>query len=353
LKVFVTGATGFVGAHSALALLRAGHQLRLLVRNADSARRWFAQQGYAVDDLLVADIRDAQLIRPAMQGCDAVLHAAAIVALDPARAQETYDNNVQGMKAVVGSACELGIRNIVYVSSLSALFWPDLAMINEETSLAPCREPYSRSKRDSDEYVRQLQAQGHPVQITYPAAVVGPDDPKLSEANHGLIAFVTKGVPMTTTGFQAVDVRDLAQAHLHLLERPPASAIENARYIIGGHYYPWKDFRAQLENGMGRRLMGMHVPAAMLRGMGASVDALQRVIRFRTQVSAEAMAFVTQWSPADSSKFIAHSGLSFRRGEDTFPDTFRWMARAGHLPRRDTARLAADCSLAPSHGGED
>ncbi len=339
MKVFVTGATGFVGAHSALALLKAGHQVRLLVRNADIAKRWFAQQGHAVDDLLVADIRDEKLIRPTMQGCDAVLHAAAIVALDPARAQETYDNNVQGMKAVIGTACELGICNIVYVSSLSALFWPDLPRIDETTQLAPCKEPYSRSKRDSDEYVRGLQSKGHAIQITYPAAVVGPDDPKLSEANHGLIAFITKGVPMTTTGFQAVDVRDLAQAHLHLLEHPPASAFENARYIIGGHYYPWKDFRAQLESGMGRRLMGMHVPAAMLRGMGATVDALQRVIRFKTQVSAEAMAFVTQWSPADSTKFITHSGLQFRRGEDTFPDTFRWMARAGHLPRKDIARL--------------
>lgn len=341
MKVFITGATGFVGAHSALALLRAGHQVRLLVRNAEAAQRWFAQQGHPVDDLLVGDIRDAGRIRPAMQDCDAVLHAAAIVALDPARAQETYDNNVLGMKAVVGSACELGIRNIVYVSSLSALFWPDRPGIDETTPLAPCREPYSRSKRDSDEYVRQLQAQGHPIQITYPAAVIGPDDPKLSEANHGLIAFVKQGVPMTTTGFQAIDVRDLAEAHRYLLEHPATSAFEQSRYIIGGHYYPWKDFRAQLEHGMGRSLTGMHVPAAMLRGMGAAVDALQRVIRFKTQVSAEAMAFVTQWSPADSSRYLRHSGLSFRRGEDSFPDTFRWMARAGHLPRRDNARLAA------------
>lgn len=339
MKVFLTGGTGFVGAHTALALLQAGHQVKLLVRNADAARRYFAQQGHTVDDLLVADIRDEALIRPAMQGCDAVLHAAAIVALDPARAQETYDNNVQGMKAVIGSACALGIRNIVYVSSLSALFWPDLPLTNEDTPLAPCKEPYSRSKRDSDEYVRGLQAQGYPIQITYPSAVVGPDDPKLSEANHGLIAFITKGIPMTTTGFQAVDVRDLAQAHRYLLEHPVTSDFENARFIIGGHYYPWKEFRAQLEAGLGRRILAFHSPAALLRGIGATVDALQRVIRFKTQVSAEAMSFVTQWSPADSGKFLTHSGLHFRRGEDTFADTFRWMARAGHLPRRDIARL--------------
>ena len=339
MKVFITGATGFVGAHTALALLKTGHEVRLLVRNADAARRYFTQHGYTVDDVLVADIRDEEKIRPAMKDCDAVLHAAAIVALDPARAQETYDNNVQGMKAVIGSACELGIRNIVYVSSLSALFWPDLPRTDESTPLAPCKEPYSRSKRDSDEYVRGLQAQGYPIQITYPSAVVGPDDPKLSEANHGLIAFITKGIPMTTTGFQAVDVRDLAQAHRFLLEHPLTSDFENGRFIIGGHYYPWTEFRKQLETGMGRRLLAFRSPAALLRGMGATVDALQRVIRFKTQVSAEAMSFVTQWSPADSTKYLNHSGLHFRGGEETFTNTFRWMAKAGHLPRRDIARL--------------
>lgn len=339
MKVFITGATGFVGAHAALALLRAGHQVRLLVRNAEAARSYFAKHGFAVDDFLVADIRDEEKIRPAMKDCDAVLHAAAIVALDPARAQETYDNNVQGMKAVVGTACELGIRNIIYVSSLSALFWPDLVVTNEDTPLAECKEPYSRSKRDSDEYVRQLQAKGYPVQITYPSAVIGPDDPKLSEANHGLIAFVTKGLPLTTGGFQAVDVRDLAQGHLYLLEHPPQSDFEKARYIIGGHFYPWKALRVQLETGLGRRVLAFQSPGAMLRGMGAAVDALQKIIKFKTQISAEAMCFVTQWSPADSTRYLQHSGNKFRRSEETFADAFRSMAKAGHLPRRDITRL--------------
>jgi dihydroflavonol-4-reductase len=241
---------------------------------------------------------------------------------------------------VIGSACALGIGNIIYVSSLSALFWPDLPRTDESTPLAPCKEPYSRSKRDSDEYVRGLQAQGYPIQITYPSAVVGPDDPKLSEANHGLIAFITKGIPITTTGFQAVDVRDLAQAHRFLLEHPLTSNFENGRFIIGGHYYPWKAFRVQLEAGLGRHIRAFHSPAAMLRGIGATVDALQRVIRFKTQISAEAMSFVTQWSPAESTKYLEYSDLQFRHGEATFADTFRWMASAGHLPRRDIKRLA-------------
>lgn len=94
MKVFVTGATGFVGAHSARALLDAGHELRLLVRNPDAAQRYFSRHGYAVNELVTGDIRDAATVSAAMQGCDAVLHAAAIVAMEPSRAQEMYENNL-------------------------------------------------------------------------------------------------------------------------------------------------------------------------------------------------------------------------------------------------------------------
>lgn len=176
MKVFLTGATGFVGAHTALALLEAGHELRLLVRNPDAARRYFRDHGHELDDFVVADMRAVETIRKGMEGCDAALHAAAAVSLDPRKARETYDNNVGGMKAVIGSACELGISNIVYVSSLSVLMQTGLERIDEDSPLITSRDAYSRSKRDSDEYVRRLQAQGQPIQITYPSAIVGPDD---------------------------------------------------------------------------------------------------------------------------------------------------------------------------------
>ncbi len=145
-----------------------------------------------------------------MAGCDAVFHAAASVSLDPGKARETYDTNVGATKAVLGAARALGIGNLLYVSSVAALFHPGAPRVDESTPLAELSEPYSRSKRDSEAYVRELQQQGVPVQISYPVAVVGPDDPKLSAANRGLATFVGQMLPRSTTGFQCIDVRDLA-----------------------------------------------------------------------------------------------------------------------------------------------
>lgn len=341
MKVLLTGGTGFVGAHSARALLDAGHSLRLLARNPDAARRYYAQHGHVVDDIVAGDIRDVAVIESAMRGCDAVLHAAAIVSMEPGRAREMYENNLQGVKAVIGGACALGIRNIVYVSSLSVLFWPGLSRIDEETPLADCRSPYARSKRDSDEYVRQLQVQGHPIQISYASGVIGPDDPKLSEANEGLTKFVTDMIPRTSTGFQCVDVRDLALAHRYLLEHPLQEDFEQGRYIIGGHYYPWAELHREIEKATGLSIRSPKVPASLLQATGAMADALQKVMPFRTQISRESMAYVTQWSPADSSRYLRRSGLAFRPGVETFADSLRWMAKAGHLKPRYAQKLAA------------
>lgn len=331
MKVLVTGATGFVGAHTARMLLDAGHEVRFLVRNSGLLKSYFTTHGYHVRDIVVADIRDRAAVRQAMNGCDAVFHAAAAVALDPRRAQETYDNNVEGMRAVIDSAMEAGIRNILYVSSLSVLFHPGLPRIDESTPLATCRSPYSRSKHDCDAYIRDLQRRGTPIQMTYPAGVMGPDDPKLCESNYAIVAFVSQMLPRTSTGLQAVDVRDLAAAHRWLLENPPAANFENGRYIIGGHFYPWDSLRQLLEGILGKPVSAPKLPGALLRFMGAVTDLAQKLVPFETHMSAEAMAYVTQWPPADSGRFLRKSGLEFRPGEQTFSDAIRWLAQAGHL----------------------
>jgi hypothetical protein len=62
-------------------------------------------------------------------------------------------------------------------------------------------------------------------------------------------------------------------------------------------------------------------------------------VPFETQISSESMAINTQWPPADSSRFLATSGLCFRAPEDTFGDTIRWMVEAGHLPRKKAGKL--------------
>src|ERR1700744_1576823 len=221
MKVFCTGATGFVGSHTVAALIEAGHEVCLLVRDEPAARRWFESRRHRVGGFVTVDIGDRDGLQRVMTGCDAVFHAAAAVSIDPRKARDTYDTNVGATKAVLGAAHAVGISNLLHVSSVTALFHPGAEHLDESAPLTNLSEAYSRSKRDSEEYVRGLQEQGVPVQISYPTAVIGPDDPKLGAPNQGIATFVKQMLPRSTTGFQCVDVRDLALAHQWLLEHPP------------------------------------------------------------------------------------------------------------------------------------
>lgn len=339
MEVFCTGATGFVGAHTVAALLEGGHDVRLLVRDERAARRWFESHGHRIERYICADIHDQTAVEGAMAGCEAVFHAAASVSLNPRRARETYDNNVGATKTVLDAAYALDIPNVLHVSSVTALFHPGVAHIDEWTPLADVSEAYSRSKRDSEEYVRRLQERGMPVQIAYPTGVIGPDDPKLSACNRAVKSFVCQVLPRSTSGLQCVDVRDLAGAHLWLLNHPVQGDSTNARYIVGGHFCVWDDLRRLLEKLVGRTLFSPRIAPKVMRAAGAAVDLARTVVPVESLISAESMAINTLWSPADSSRFVTTSGMTFRSSEESLGDTIRWMVEAGHVPPRKAGNL--------------
>lgn len=338
MKVFVTGATGLIGAHTARALLDAGHQTRLLVRNKQLAKDYFQHHGYQLDDFVEADMCDAPAMESAIGGCDAVFHAAAMVSLDPKQAEKIYRSNIASIDAVIGSAQKLGIKNMVYVSSLGAFFIPNGGPVRETSPLGNPIEAYSKSKRDCEIYVRKLQQQGVPVQITYPSGTFSPDDPKLNESNHSLLTLL-KILPQMTSGMQCVDARDLAAIHVRMLESPPQKHFSEARYIVAGHFYTWRELKILFSSITGRNIFAPPIPSALMRFFGVLGDLLKKLVPIDTPITSESMAIATQWPVADSSKALSTFNYQFKSGEETFGDTISWLARAGHIRKALAGKL--------------
>ena len=331
MKIFVTGATGLIGAHTTLELLRGGHDVRLLVRNKQAAHDYFLQHGYDVSDFVVANMLEKDKVKAGMAGCDAIIHMAAIVDLNSKNAKITQSTNLQSIDAVIGSACELGIKKIIYVSSMSVFYDFHHTSLSEDTPLADVKDAYSLSKKLCEIRIRELQQQGQPIITTYPSAVFGPNDPKLAESNNAIIRMVKTVMPITTSGMQFVDARDVAIAHRLLLEGTLAEDKTRERYIVGGHFANWPQFADLLETGAGKKLRRVPVPGAIFRFLGWVYDALRQVMTIDFPISKEGMTIVTRLPPCESNKLIEKTGMHFRPAQQTLSETIAWMREANKI----------------------
>ena len=327
MKILMTGGTGFVGSHTAAALSRAGHDVRLLVRDEAKARRVFAALEAELPETVVGDVTDADATDSALSGCDGVLHAAALVALDARRAEAADRTNFEGTRNVLGAAARRGIPHRVYVSSVSALFDPGAGPIGPHSSPAALGgSGYSASKARCELWVRERQSEGEPIASTYPSAVLGPVAPSLTAAHRSLplqlrVALLTEG------GLNYVDVRDLAAIHVALFARPAAPG----RWLAGGAFLSFPDLADLMDELTGRRIPRVRVPGAILRGLGRVGDLVHRAMPFDFPLTYEAMTTATRWPGVDSSRTIRELGVGFRPARETLADTLAWLHRTGHV----------------------
>ena len=327
--VLVTGATGLVGSHTVRALLDAGHRVRALVRNPDKARRVFKGQEGPLENV-PGDINDITSVRNALSGCDAVIHCAAIVSINAPSPETLIETNVSGVRNVVGTAVEQGLERIVHVSSLATLFRGDGTPISESSEPQESKHAYARSKTLAEHYVRQLQAEGHPVKITYPSAIIGPNDPGLTESMAGIQAWIRDFVPLTTAGMQFIDARDLAIAHVRMVEAEPGPG----RYLVAGTFLTWLEVANVVEATTGKRPRTIRFPAPVLRGFGRLLDLIRYVMPVKLPLSAEAAKFITKWDPVPNSKALETMGVEFRDVSESIGDAARWLREAGYLDRK-------------------
>ncbi len=326
MTVLVTGATGLTGSHSVKALLAKGHRVVAFVRTPEKARRVFGEE---TEKLTFAqgDITDEKSVRSALEGCDAVIHAAAVVAVEGIDRDELIETNVSGVKNVIGGAISAGIERIVYVSSLSAIYRDDGSHVDADTEPLDSVHAYGHSKVLCERYVRELQDAGSPVKTIFPCAILGPDDPGLTESMGALRIFAGTLVLTTTSGFQFVDARDLADAHLRMLESPPAPG----RYIAGGHFLGWFDLAERLGRLKGTRVRRVPFPPRLLLGLGALLDVVRKIVPVGFPLTAESAAYITAWHAAPTTDALLDLGVRFRDPDETLGDSVAWLREAGHL----------------------
>jgi dihydroflavonol-4-reductase len=244
VRVYVTGATGFIGGHVVRELRAAGHEVR---------DEWI-------------DLLDHERLHRAISGCDAVFHLAALYSYD-APASEHERVNVEGTRVVLELSRELGVGRLVHTSTCGTC-GPVAGRQATEFDSPPdweLRVPYKRTKLEAERLVLEACRDGLDAVVVNPTTPVGDGD-RFPTPTGLMIEGVATGRyrAYIDTGINVVDVRDVARGHLLAFER----GRRGERYILGGVDLTLKEVFASIADLVGRPRPRVRVPYLAAQALG-------------------------------------------------------------------------------------
>jgi dihydroflavonol-4-reductase len=250
----VTGASGFIGWHVAKLLLERGGPVRALCRPTSQINELDVEK-------VTGDLRDADSLKRAVQGCGVVYHVAADYRLWAAKPQELYHSNVDGTKSLIAAAKSAGVERLVYTSTVGCIEPPDET---KPVTLEQMDGAYKRSKFLAE--VVAMEERELPVVIVNPTAPIGDHDPKPTPTGAIILDFLKGDLPaFIDTGLNLVDVRDVAAGHLLAADRGKPGE----RYILGCENLTLEQILQRLASMTGRKAPTMKLPYAVAYAAGA------------------------------------------------------------------------------------
>jgi dihydroflavonol-4-reductase len=214
MKVFVTGATGFIGGQLTRDLLADGCSVRVLARPGSDRRNL---TGLNIE-IWEGDLRDPSSLKTGLSGCDILYHAAADYRLWAAKPAEMYESNVSGTRNILQAALDSRISKVVYTSSVGTLGNPgDGTPGTEVTSVSidDMTGDYKKSKFLAEREAELFVQRGLPLTIVNPSTPVGPGDIKPTPTGKIIVDFLNNRMPAyLDTGLNILDVADCARGHI-------------------------------------------------------------------------------------------------------------------------------------------
>ena len=331
MKILVTGGTGFLGRRI-VSELSGRHALRLLVRRGSSRDRFPAGVEFAEVDV----IDRASLVR-AMAGCDAVVHAAALVKILAPR--EEFDRiNVGGLENVLAAAESAGsVERMLYVSSFIALGPTDGRTLDEsaEPRDRAWINDYERTKTLSDRAARKAIAAGAPLSVVYPGVIYGPGE--MTEGNivlrhvldlvHGRLPGLI-GRPERRWNYVYVD--DVARGVALALEKPTPGG----RYVLGGENVTLGEFYGQVGKATGAKIPTLRFPDAIAKAAGAAQKAWSRLRGTTPQLTPDLVEIYRHDWAYDSSTAEREIGYRWRPLSEGLASSVAWLRETGQMGKK-------------------
>ena len=268
MKVALTGASGYTGGHILRRLLSRGDTVRALVREGSVTKELSASGAVIVPGVL----GDAQAARRLVEGCDAVMHVAAVYRTAGHPDSYYREINVVGTQKLLEAAVEAGARRFVHTSTVGVHGDVKNPPADENAPIAPS-DIYQETKAEADAMAREFgRARGLEVAIVRPGAIYGPGETRLLKVfksiARGRYAVVGKGTPH----YHLAYIDDLVDGFLLALDRPEAAG--ETFIIAGPQSISQDDLAREVARATGGSVWPFHIPAWPIQRLGDLVEAV-------------------------------------------------------------------------------
>ncbi|XXF81428.1 NAD-dependent epimerase/dehydratase family protein [Myxococcaceae bacterium GXIMD 01537] len=325
MRIFVTGATGFIGRHLVPALVQAGHEVVALVRRPGTLP---AHPGVTQ---IQGDVEEVDGFSHGLKGMDAVIHAAALV--DPIDDEQAADAlNHRASFALARAARDRGVRVFIFVSSIAAIgMGRDLGVVDGEVLCAPST-PYGRSKRSAELSLLALEGPDFRVVVARPPTVYGRGDTRgnflaLARAVRTGVFFIP-GHGRNRMSFCHVD--NLVRALRLFAESEEAQGIF---HVADGRPVTLREFAEHVAEETGSRLLPAPVPLSLAMGAAWAAEWAAPRLGIAPPLTRVRLASVASDFAFDCAPLMRLGFNHPREWREATRDTLSWYQDEGLLRR--------------------
>jgi len=328
MRIFLTGATGFLGQELLKALFSRNHQLTALARSPEKAAAF--PSGVQI---VKGKVEDPAGYREALAGQDVFVHIAALVKMW-VRDRRQFDLiNVESLQNAIRASTAAGIPRFVYASSFMALGPSDGPALTEADARRTdhFHNDYERTKHLGDLAARKLQGEGHSLYILYPGVIYGPGN--LTDGNivaKSLIPFLNGKMPfgLALKEWSYSYVQDVVNGFIKVIEEQPASK----RYILGGDNQTGESFYQALYEVSGKKPPVMNIPMPMASLAGYGEYLLAQLFGREPSMLTHEVARIYQHAWAyDSSLAIRELNYKITPLKEGLAKMVKWLREAGYV----------------------
>ncbi len=276
MRVFVSGATGFIGSRLVLRLANEGYEVHALYRS-ESKTKEFQHPNIK---FFKGDILDYNSLPPAMKGCSQIYHTAAFAKVWDKESSSIYRINIEGSMNIIRAGIHAGVRKIVCTSTAGVLGPSAVGESVDENTIRPSKYfiDYECSKAILEEILKAFSANGIDIVIVNPTRVYGPG--VLSESNGvtRLMQLYNRGkwriIPGNGNSFgNYVYVEDVVTGHILAMEKGK----QGEQYVLGGTNITYNEFFRELSVLTGKKYFMIHIPIPVIQWIAGIMLFMARI----------------------------------------------------------------------------